>query len=171
MQQKPYLNPYLAGILLGLVILLSFFLSGRGLGASGGVSTIIASGVHAVAPTFAEAHPYFGKYFDKATDGHANAWKVFLFFGVLVGGFLSGIFSGRVRKDLERGPNISARSRLLLAFVGGIVMGFGARLARGCASGQGLSGAAVFASGSWLFLLALFAGAFAAAYFVRRQWI
>jgi len=171
MKEKPYLNPYLAGVLLGLVLMLSFVVSGTGLGASGSVATLIAEGVHAVTPEFAKGHAYFGSYFDTPDDAHHNAWKIFLFAGMLVGGFLSGLFSGRVRRDIEKGPNVSPRRRLLLALAGGIVLGFGARLARGCASGQGLSGGAVLASGSWLFLMAMFAGAFAVAYFVRKQWI
>jgi uncharacterized protein len=170
MKEKPYLNPYLAGVLLGLVLVISFVISGQGVGASGGAGTLVAQGLHAVAPGFVEGHPYYGKYFDKPGDQHHNTWKIFLFVGIIAGGFASGLFSGRVRKEVERGPNISARNRLLMAFAGGIILGFGARLARGCASGQGLSGAAVFASGSWLFLMALFVGGFAAAYFVRKQW-
>jgi hypothetical protein len=49
-------------------------------------------------------------------------------------------------------------------------MGYGARLARGCTSGQALSGGAVLSAGSWAFMLAVFAGAYALAYFVRKLW-
>ena len=49
--------------------------------------------------------------------------------------------------------------------------GFAAALARGCTSGQALSGGATLATGSWLFMLMVFAGGYAVAYFVRRQWI
>ena len=56
------------------------------------------------------------------------------------------------------------------AFVGGAVMGYGARLARGCTSGQALSGGAVLAVGSWAFMLCVFIGGYALAYFVRRLW-
>ncbi len=49
-------------------------------------------------------------------------------------------------------------------------MGFGARLARGCTSGQALSGGAVLSVGSWAFIFAVFAGAYAVAYFVRGLW-
>ena len=45
-----------------------------------------------------------------------------------------------------------------------------ARMARGCTSGQALSGGALMSVGAWAFLLAVFAGGYAAAWFVRRQW-
>jgi uncharacterized membrane protein YedE/YeeE len=49
-------------------------------------------------------------------------------------------------------------------------MGFGARMARGCTSGQALSGGSVLSAGSWMFMIAVFAGAYMLAYFVRRLW-
>lgn len=50
-------------------------------------------------------------------------------------------------------------------------MGFGAKLARGCTSGQALSGGAILNLGSWAFMMMVFAGGYAAAYFLRRQWL
>ncbi len=71
-----------------------------------------------------------------------------------------------------RGPlRISNRTRLLLAFAGGVIMAYGARMARGCTSGQALSGGAVLAVGSWAFMFAVFAGGYAVAWFLRRLWI
>jgi len=49
-------------------------------------------------------------------------------------------------------------------------MGFAAKLARGCTSGQALSGGALMSVGAWAFMLAVFAGGYAAAWFLRRQW-
>ena len=59
---------------------------------------------------------------------------------------------------------------IVFAFIGGSLMGFGAKLARGCTSGQGLTGGALLSVGGWAFMMAVFAGAYAFAYFVRRQW-
>ena len=73
-------------------------------------------------------------------------------------------------KTVEKGPRISVRNRLLLAFLGGSLMGVGAKLARGCTSGQALSGGAVLNVGSWAFMMMVFAGAYGLAWFVRRQW-
>ena len=47
-------------------------------------------------------------------------------------------------------------------------MAYGARLARGCTSGQALSGGAVLAAGSWAFMFAVFGGAYGLAYFLRE---
>jgi uncharacterized membrane protein YedE/YeeE len=63
------------------------------------------------------------------------------------------------------------RLRWATAFAGGALMGFGARLARGCTSGQALSGGAVLSLGSWAFMFAVFAGGYALAFFVRKLWI
>ncbi len=38
---KPYMNPYLAGTLLGIVLFLAFFITGSGLGASGGLNRLL----------------------------------------------------------------------------------------------------------------------------------
>jgi uncharacterized membrane protein YedE/YeeE len=57
-----------------------------------------------------------------------------------------------------------------MAFIGGALMGFGARYARGCTSGQALSGGAVLSVGSWAFMFAVFAGAYLLAYSVRKFW-
>jgi hypothetical protein len=51
-----------------------------------------------------------------------------------------------------------------------MLMGYGARFARGCTSGQALSGGAVLSVGSWAFMFAVFGGAYALAYFFRRAW-
>ena len=89
----------------------------------------------------------------------------------VIGGFISGLFSGRIKKDIQKGPNISTKMRLIFALLGGMLMGFGAKLARGCTSGQALSGGAILNLGSWAFMLCVFAGAYMLAYFFRRQWI
>ena len=59
---------------------------------------------------------------------------------------------------------------LLCAFAGGILMAFGAHLARGCTSGQALTGGALLNVGSWAFMLMVFVGGYAVAWFMRWQW-
>ena len=82
----------------------------------------------------------------------------------------TALSAGRLRTMVERGPRISRRARLWLAFAGGALMGVAAGLARGCISGQALSGGALLATGSWVFMMMVFAGGYAGAWFVRRQW-
>jgi uncharacterized membrane protein YedE/YeeE len=166
---RPYANPYLTGVLLGLVLLSAYVIMGRGLGASGGFATGAAAVATTVAPEQAQANHYFSRYL--GADGSARIdWLVVELLGVTLGGFLSALLAGRVRATIERGPRISDRSRLILAFGGGGIMGTGAVLARGCTSGQALTGGALLSVGSWLFIAGAFAAAYATAPFVRRAW-
>ena len=99
-----------------------------------------------------------------------NHSSIFLLVGTFLGGMLSGVLNGRFRLETRKGPRITTPVRLAAAFVGGVIMVYGARLARGCTSGQALSGGAVLSVGSWAFMFAVFGGGYAAAWFVRRLW-
>ena len=167
-RQRPYANPYHCGVALGLVLLGAYALAGRGLGASGafasGASLLVAS----VDPGRASANAYFANYL--AEGGPANDWLVFEIAGVILGGIVSAALSGRVRIGIDRGPSASNRARLIAAAAGGTVMGVGAMLARGCTSGQALTGGALLSVGSWLFMAALFVAGFGAAQLLKRLW-
>lgn len=168
-QAKDYINPYLAGILLGLVLFTAFFITGNGLGASGGLNRILVYFEDLVAPGHVDRTPYL---LDMA-GGDRNpldSWIVFLTVGTIIGGFVSGLIHNRVRVETNRGPRVPIRLRWVMAFIGGALMGYGARFARGCTSGQALSGGAVLSVGSWAFMFAVFAGAYALAYFLRKFW-
>jgi len=155
-QPRSYANPYAAGTALGLVLLASFAVAGRGLGASGAFAWMAARA--------APANPYFERYLT------ADVWLVAEIAGVIAGGFLSAALAGRLRRGVERGPRIGVRARLACAFGGGVAMGIGAALARGCTSGLALSGGALLSVGSWAFMLAAFAAGFALAPATRRAW-
>ncbi len=166
--RSAYMNPYLAGVGLGLVLLAAFVFMGRGLGASGAFSATVAWLMSLVFPAHVAGNEYLADYLQY---GHPlKGWLVFEVLGVFVGALFSGLLAGRVRPVVEKGPRISAASRLALAFVGGGLMGFGAHLARGCTSGQALTGGALLNLGSWAFMLSVFGGAYAVAFFLRRQW-
>jgi uncharacterized membrane protein YedE/YeeE len=165
---KPYSNPYAAGFGLGLVLLAAFVIMGRGLGASGAFNSLIAALVNWLAPQHAAANEYYAE--SLAAGNPLLDWLVFEVIGVFVGGLISGALAGRIVKSVERGPAITNRRRMLFAFIGGALMGIGSRLARGCTSGQALTGGALLNVGSWAVMLTVFAGAYAAAWFVRRQW-
>lgn len=168
-QEKPYTNPYLAGILLGLVLFLSFFLTGNGLGASGGLNRMIVFVEDLVAPEHVDRVPYLLEMAGGVLNP-LDSWIVFVTVGVLLGGFVAGWLHGRVKVETIKGPRINNRTRWLMAFVGGAFMGYGARFARGCTSGQALSGGATLAAGSWAVMFAIFGGGYALAYFLRRFW-
>lgn len=166
---KPYWNPYIAGILLGVLLFLAFFITGSGLGASGGLNRILVFFQNMFWPEHVDQVPYLLKMAGGELNP-LNNWIVYLTLGTLVGGYLSGKVGGRVKWETNRGPNISDQTRWIMAIIGGIFMGYGARLARGCTSGQALSGGAVLSVGSWAFMLAVFAGAYLLAYSFRRFW-
>ncbi|RPI98771.1 MAG: hypothetical protein EHM39_07610 [Chloroflexi bacterium] len=166
---RPYVHPYLGGILLGVVLFLAFFITGNGLGASGVLNRIGVGAEELFVPSHVDRTPYLLAMAGGDRNPLDN-WVVFVVIGALIGGLTSGWLNGRVKLETNRGPRVSVRTRWITAFVGGAIMGYGARLARGCTSGQALSGGAVLSLGSWVFMFAVFAGAYAVAYFVRRLW-
>lgn len=170
MNAKPYANPYVCGVALGLVLLTAFVVMGRGLGASGAFATAASATAVTVAPEAARSSEYFSRYLSQQGSPQLD-WLFIELVGVTLGGFASAYFAGRLRRAVERGPRISDRARLRLAFAGGSVMGLGAVLARGCTSGQALTGGALLSVGSWLFVGAAFAAAYAIAPLVRKAWI
>lgn len=166
---KAYMNPYLAGILLGVVLFLAFFVTGTGLGASGGLNRMLVFFQNLAVPEHIDQVPYLLKMAGGSLNP-LDSWIVYLTVGTILGGLLSGLWGKRVKIETNKGPRIGNKTRWMMAFLGGILMGYGARLARGCTSGQALSGGAVLSVGSWAFMLAVFAGAYAFAYFLRRFW-
>ncbi len=164
------MNPYLAGVLLGLVLTAAFFFSGRGLGASGAVKSVVVKAVATVAPSHTANSEYYHKYVGEGKNPLKN-WLVFEVLGVVVGGFISGAVAGRLKLKVEHSPKITSRKRLMLAGFGGILFGFGSQLGRGCTSGAALTGMAVLSVAGFVTMMAIFGTAFALAYFFRKNWI
>lgn len=167
--EKPYVHPYLGGMVLGIVLFLSFFLTGNGLGSSGGTTRLVTFVQDQINPAHVDRTPYLLKM----AGGDKNPlddWIIPVFFGALLGGFTSGTIFGRTKIETTKGPNVTNRTRWMMAFLGGTIFLYGARMARGCTSGQALTGGASLAAGSWAIMFAIFAGAYALAYFVRRLW-
>ncbi len=167
---KPFWNPYVAGIGLGLVLLASFVLTGKGLGASGAFKHIQAEIIHQVNPTYAEENPNIAGYFQPGR-GSLNSWIVFLAIGVAVGGGLGAFTGRRFKVETIYGPRFDQEYRWVMALAGGILSGYAAQVARGCTSGQAVTGGAQLALGSWVFMFSVFGGAYGLAYFLRKQWI
>jgi uncharacterized membrane protein YedE/YeeE len=171
MTNKPlnYINPYVGGVLLGIVLFLAYFLTGGGLGASGAINRIQVFFVD----LFAGSHVDQVGYFAKLAGGETNpldSSAVLMLVGTFLGGMFSGLYNKRLKFETRKGPGISIKSRWIFAFIGGALMGYGARFARGCTSGQALSGGAVLSVGSWAFMFSVFIGGYALAYFVRKLW-
>jgi hypothetical protein len=166
---RPFMNPYLAGFLLGLVLLATYVVTGRGLGATAGFAAAATWLTGLVAPAQVEASIVHLKYWNEGAP--LLNWTLFLLLGALVGAFLSGWWGHRFSFTVERGPRISDGQRLALAFAGGFLAACGAKLAKGCTSGQALTGSSILNVGSLVFLIAVFVAGFGVAYLVRKEWL
>jgi len=144
--------------------------TGQGLGASGAFKHLGAAMLHAVNPTWTEENGNVGAYFSP-DHSSLDVAIIFLALGIMLGGLLGAVTGNRVKAETIHGPRVQRSTRLVLALLGGILGGVGAQIARGCTSGQALTGGAQLALGSWVFMFAVFGGAYALAYFVRKQWI
>jgi uncharacterized protein len=99
-----------------------------------------------------------------------NRWIAYELLGVMLGGAFSAALAGRLHFAIDRGPRASSLTRLTTAAAGGVAMGIGAKLARGCTSGLALSGGAVLSVAGWLFIVCAFAAGYALIPITRRLW-
>ena len=171
MTPKPYMNPYLAGALLGVLLTATIYVTGRGLGASGAFKSAVVAGVETVAPAHTASTTFYKEYAGDHAGNPLMNWLVFEVVGVLIGAFVSGVISDRMDLTLEHGPRSTAGIRIAGALGGGLLWGIGSQLGRGCTSGAALSGMAVMSTGGIITMLAIFAGAYAFAYVFRKLWI
>lgn len=169
MPSKPFINPYLAGVLLGVVLFAAFAITHSGLGASGAVSRLEVGVLKLAAQSHIDRVGYLAAMGagDRSPLDHSS---VVMLLGTFAGGLMSSWHNRRLGVEVCRGPGISTALRLPLALLGGLIMGYGARMARGCTSGNALSGGAVLSAGSWAFMFAVFGGAYLMAWFVRKLW-
>jgi uncharacterized protein len=169
-EQKKYMNPYLAGFLLGLLIIAAFYFSGRGLGASGAIKSTVTAVVSAVAPEHANNSEFYASYKGEGSSP-LNSWLVFEMLGFIFGAIISGFLAGRIKKDIVKPPKVTNKTRLIMAGLGGIAAGIGATLGRGCTSGAGLTGMSTLSTAGFISFMAMFGGAFAFSFFLRKYWI
>lgn len=84
MKQRPIWNAHLAGAVLGLVLLLTFVLTGHGLGASGAPTALAAAASNVVAPSATQANGYLG-WMVEAGRNPLNSWITWEVIGVALG--------------------------------------------------------------------------------------
>ena len=166
---RPYWNPYVAGVLLGLVLLATYVVTGRGLGATGAFGAVAAWLAGLFSPEHAADNIVHVKYWNDGAP--LESWTLFLLFGAFIGALVSGIAGQRLKFMVERGPRVTDGQRLALAFIGGFIAAYGAKIAKGCTSGQALTGGSILNVGSLVFMVAVFASAYALAYLVRKEWL
>jgi len=172
-KRKPnYLNPYFGGVLLGLLILASFYIAGRGLSASGTLKLLVVEIVDLISPEHAANNIYYERFIPKDGSSILFNWLIFGAIGTFFGGMLSGAVYGRLGKlRIEKSPKISNRTRLIAAGIGGILFGVGSQFGRGCSSGAALSGTSAFSFGGLIVMVLMFGIGYVFAYFFRKLWI
>ncbi len=171
----PYADPARCGIVLGLLLLGAFLLTGRGLGASGAFAVTAGRALAATGVTSPAAMATAPVALADRLPTDIEPWRDWLVLeivGVFIGGALSARLAGRARRRgaaaAGGGVRHPSRGRLLRALVGGALMGVGARVAWGCTSGLALSGGALLATGAWLFIPVAFGTAIAVTWAARR---
>lgn len=162
---RAFWSPWVAGVALGLVLLLTFLLTGHGLGATGATTRLAAWLGLSAAPAATAANAYLGPM---VADGNPlPSWISWQVLGVALGALGSALWARRFRWQLDGLRRIGGLRRVLGALGGGLLAGFGARVAAGCTSGLGLSGAATLAISAFVFLGAFFVAGLVASRLVK----
>ncbi len=150
-------SPYIAGGLSGLVIIVSVMWTGQFFGAS--TSFVRSAGMlgKLTGPERVAQLEYFIRYLPKLD------WQLMFVIGIFVGSLIASVWSGSFK--LQGVPDMWAErfgtspvKRGIVAFIGGIIAMFGARLADGCPSGHGLSGIIQLAVSGLIAMIFFFVG-------------
>jgi uncharacterized membrane protein YedE/YeeE len=167
-------NPYVAGALTGILAILSVAVTtlvidkSMYLGAS--TTFVRAAGYveQVVIPENVETNEYLKKNRPRVD------WQMMVVAGIFIGALISARL-GRSAK-LETVPPIwkerfgtSATLRGIGAFIGGMILMFGARLADGCPSGHGLSGNMQLAVSGLLALVFFMVGGIITAHLLYKK--
>jgi len=160
-------SPYAVGIGIGILSWLTFVLSDKPIGCSAAFARTSGMIERLFRGNKVLEKPYF-KEFAPRVD-----WEWMLVVGAILGSFTSAKLSGQFKLDWV--PSLWAASfgpqpvtRVVVALLGGVLLGFGARWAGGCTSGHGISGTLQLAVSSWLAAICFFIGGIAAAFFIFR---
>jgi uncharacterized membrane protein YedE/YeeE len=152
--RKEEWSPYAAGILLGIVGILTVVLSQNLLGASGGFENLAAYIGKAIDPK----NMYFN-YVMPAGITFPVVLLVGVFFGGMLGALSSGTFKFRTMDDEQWKQAIGKQpwKRWLLLFIGAIILEYAAGIAGGCTSGLAISGGMLLVPAAFLFIVGMFA--------------
>lgn len=160
-------SPFIVGALIGVLSMATFYYSDKPLG----VSTSYARLAGLVGNLFAKGHTETLKFYQEKKP--KIEWGVMLLFGVILGAFIAAYTGGEFASTWvpalwqdRFGPGVALRSGV--AFLGGVIMAYGARLAGGCTSGHGISGALQLSVSSWIAMVCFFAGAVLTAMLLYR---
>ena len=150
------MNPYLAGILIGIATVLLYVVTGTGTTLSQGLpplTTWISSAISGVQNPILPLTP-----------------SLLMLAGCFIGGFLFSLVFGGFSLRLERGARCKARTRTLLALFGGVLSGLALRAVPFGAFDAALSGTALLLTGPALFIAGFIISGFILTNLLRRQW-
>jgi len=163
----PAWSPYLVGAGIGVLAWLTFYFSDKPIGASSFYATVSGMIGKAVAPRHTESLEYF-----KTKPPKLN-WEFIFVVAAIGGAAVAALTGGAVVNEwvpalwsARFGDSVLLRG--VFAFVGGLLMAFGARLGGGCTSGHGISGTLQLSVGSWIALICFFIGGAAIANLMFR---
>ncbi len=156
-------NPYLAGALVGIVLVLSVIVAGKYLGASTTFARAASVIEKAVGIDYSQ-YEYFTTKKGKYGPGSLPNWQLMYVIGIALGAFaaarLSGTFKAKAVPEMWKkkfGSNPIKRG--IVAFAGGTLGLIGARLAGGCPTGHGLSGISQLAVSGFIAMACFVIGA------------
>lgn len=159
----PAWSPYVVGALIGVLSMFTFYFSNKPLGASSAFARIAGIFGLWIAPRHTGSLHYYAEKKEPKID-----WGVMLVFGIIIGAYFAARSGGEITARwlppfwIERFGE-SVWLRLVVGFLGGGLMAFGARIAGGCTSGHGISGTLQLSVGSWISLIGFFVGGVATA--------
>ncbi len=158
----PAWSPYVVGAGIGVLSWLTFYFSDKPIGASSFYATVAGL----IGKLFARKHTEQLAYFK--TEPPSVNWEFIFVLATIGGAFLAAFTGGEIANEwvpqmwrARFGDSVALRG--LVAFAGGGLMAFGARLAGGCTSGHGISGTMQLNVASWIAVVCFFIGGIAVA--------
>jgi len=150
-------SPYLVGAGIGVLSWFTWLVSNEPIGCSTSFSRIAGMIERLFRGKKVEQKIYYQEVKPEVD------WQMMLVIGIVIGALISSLLAGDFRWQwipsvwsLNFGDDIVIR--LIVALIGGILLGFGARWADGCTSGHGISGTMQLAVSSWISAICFFIG-------------
>lgn len=151
-------SPYMVGVLLAILSVASFYFLHHMLGTSTTFVYLAAALLYLIAPGHVENNPYYAQYLNQ--DSWIT-WQGASVIGLFIGAYVAGRLYHKLSPSFvpplwQQNFGSSIYKRALGAFIGGIFIMFGARLAGGCTSGHAITGGMQLAVSGWIFMIAVF---------------
>ena len=164
-----HLNPYIAGALIGLVMLLFYVIVGVEFNVITSFLEVVGGGYSAISPDLVANNEFF-EGLDISPVSSKVSYAFILVLGIFAGGFISSLANKRLTLVVEGSSSFSWLIRLLLVALGGIVVGFSTQLGRGDLLDNVLGGSVFLSTGSVIFVIMALLSSYVFAFLFWRQW-